>query len=110
MILAELIRQGLVAMLGPIRQEILSGIRHEQQFRRLSGQLAAFPDIDLFTSDYESAASLCNQCLRKGIQASHTDFLIAAAALDRGFSVLTTDKDFGRIAQVIPVQIYKGTR
>ncbi len=33
--LAELIREGRVQMLGPIRQELLSGIREEAQFRKL---------------------------------------------------------------------------
>ncbi len=32
-----LIEQGLAILLGPVRQEILSGIKHKDQFDRLSG-------------------------------------------------------------------------
>jgi len=33
------------AMLGPVRQELLSGVRGEQQFETLRSNLRAFPDI-----------------------------------------------------------------
>ena len=103
--LRRLIEQGLAVLMGPVRQEILSGIKHRDQFDRLSERLAAFDDLILETDDYIKAASLCNECLRKGIQASHTDFLIAAAAIHRDFAVLSADKDFARIAALVPVKL-----
>jgi hypothetical protein len=33
--LAELIREGRAQMVGPIRQELLSGIREEAQFKKI---------------------------------------------------------------------------
>lgn len=103
--LRSLIEHGLAVMLGPVRQEILSGIKHRDQFDRLSERLAAFDDLILETDDFVEAASLCNECLRRGIQASHTDFLIAAAAIRRDFAVLSADKDFAHIATLIPVKL-----
>ena len=105
--LVQLIGEGLVVLLGPVRQEVLSGIRHREQFERLRERLSAFPDLDLTTRDYELAAELCNQCMGQGIQAAHTDFLIAAAAMNRNWAVWSTDKDFEHMARVVPVRAYE---
>jgi predicted nucleic acid-binding protein len=102
--LRKLVQQGHVVMLGPVRQEVLSGIRHQHQFEKLREILSAFPDLELSTKDFELAAQLCNRCIAKGVQAAHTDFLIAAAAKNRGYSVLSADKDFENIAKIIPVR------
>jgi predicted nucleic acid-binding protein len=103
--LVRLIHDGAAVLLGCVRQEVLSGIRHREQFDRLRDRLAAFPDVLLFARDYELAAELCNRCMSEGIQASHTDFLIAAAAMDRSMAVLTKDADFANIAKVVPVEL-----
>lgn len=105
--LVHLVEQGQVVLLGPVRQELLSGIKHRDQFERLRERLAAFPDLELTTGDFEKAAELCNQCIAKGVQAAHTDFLIAAAAITRGYAVLSTDRDFENIARIIPIRTYK---
>ena len=105
--LVHLVQQGQVVILGPVRQEVLSGIKHRDQFERLRERLAAFPDLELTTRDFETAAELCNLCITKGVQASHTDFLIAAAAVIRGYAVLSADRDFENIARIIPVRTYK---
>jgi predicted nucleic acid-binding protein len=105
--LHKLINQGLVVLIGHVRQEVLSGIKHEAQFTRLRDTLRAFPDLPLTAEDYEQAAELCNKCVSRGIQASHIDLLLAAAAISKGFAVFTTDQDFANIAQVAQVPIHK---
>jgi predicted nucleic acid-binding protein len=104
--LAELVREGRAAMLGPVRQELLSGVRAEQQFESLRGHLRAFPDIPLEAEDYEEAASFFNKCRARGIQGSNTDYLICAAAARRGFGILTTDTDFAHFARVLPIELH----
>jgi predicted nucleic acid-binding protein len=104
--LAELVREGRAAMLGPVRQELLSGVRGEQQFENLRDHLRAFPDISLEAEDYEEAASFFNRCRAKGIQGSNTDFLICATAARRGFGILTIDTDFARFARVLPIELH----
>jgi len=104
--LRHLVRQGMVVMIGPVRQEVLSGIKHRDQFERLREQLAAFPDLELTTRDFETAAELCNLCITQGVQAAHTDFLIAAVAIHREYAVLSADKDFGNIARIVHVRTY----
>ena len=104
--LRELIADGLIVMLGCIRQEILSGVRSEEQFRILRDRLRAFRDEILQTDDYERAAEFFNDCRREGIQGSNTDFLICAAAANRGHAIFTTDHDFQRFRKVIDITLF----
>ena len=105
--LEELVREGRVVLLGAIRQEILSGVRHELDFEGLRDRLRAFPDEEITTTDYERAASCFSLCRGRGIQGSNTDFLICAIAERRGFSILTTDKDFVAFASGLPIQLHE---
>ena len=92
--LRELIRELRVRIIGPIRQEILSGIRSQDQFNAIRMHLRMFTDLELTISDYERAAELFNILRSKGIQGSNTDFLICAIAERHKFPILTTDADF----------------
>ena len=104
--LTELIRAGRAQLIGPIRQELLSGVREEAQHIRLRDDLRAFRDESLTTADYETAARVSNQCRASGIAGSAIDFLICAVAIERGWEVFTTDRDFCRYAQTVSVQLY----
>jgi predicted nucleic acid-binding protein len=104
--LAELVREGRAAMIGPIRQEILSGVQKEQQYDTLRAYLRAFPDILLEAEDYEEAASYFNRCRARGVQGSNTDFLICAVAVRRRFGILTTDTDFLHFAKLLPIDLH----
>lgn len=96
--LIELIGEGRVLMIGGIRQELLSGVRSAEQFKKLREALNAFPDIALEEDDYVEAARCFNTCRQHGIQGSNTDFLICAVAARRRVPVFTTDKDFASFA------------
>jgi predicted nucleic acid-binding protein len=105
--LESLIRDFLVQLIGPIRQEILSGIKSVKQFEKLKDYLRSFPDYQIQSEDFELAAQFFNQCRSKGIQGSNTDFLICAIAVNNNWQVFTTDQDFLHFQQIIPVQLYK---
>ena len=105
--LQELIRDGRAQLLGPVRQELLSGIRQETSFRKLRDQLHAFDEPRIEVADYEEAAHINNQCRSRGIAGSAIDFLICATASRRGWQVFTTDQDFARYASVIPLKLYQ---
>ena len=105
--LVELIREGRVAMIGAIRQEILSGIRAPEQYRKLRDQLRAFDDIALDASDYEEAAVCFNRCRAKGLHGSNTDFLMCAVSLRRNLAILSTDDDFGGFARVLGFELHE---
>jgi len=101
--LRQLIQDHRVQMIGPIRQEILSGIRNNSQFNKLRKHLESFPDLPILTNDYVRAAKFFNLCRSKGIQGSNTDFLICAVAVQNKFSIFTTDKDFELFSKHIKI-------
>jgi predicted nucleic acid-binding protein len=105
--LRNLILDHKVQMLGPIRQEILSGIRDKNQFNKLQEYLENFPDMYPETEDYVEAARYFNLCRSKGIQGSNTDFLICAIAVRNKFSIFTIDKDFKRFAHAFPIILHR---
>lgn len=104
--LAELIREGRAALLGPVRQEILAGMTSAAQHETLRVHLKAFPDVVLESEDYEQAAAYFNRCRANGVQGSNTDFLICAVATRRRFAILTTDADFALFARIVPIQLH----
>lgn len=101
-----LIADGAVEIIGPIRQELLSGIRDKSKFDLLRRRLRVFPDLEITPADYESAAACCNQCRAEGIQGSSTDFLICAIAIEHGLSIFTDDRDFIGYQKVLPVRLH----
>lgn len=104
--LKGLIEDGRVVIIGPIRQELLSGLKERAQFDRLREHLSAFPDLVVTTEDHEEAAAFFNQCRDKEIQGSNTDFLICAVAVRNGLSIFTGDGDFRNFAKVLPIALY----
>ncbi|MDB4980203.1 MAG: PilT protein domain protein [Myxococcales bacterium] len=104
--LAELVQEGRVVMLGPVRQELLSGISEPKTYETLRDSLKAFSDLPLEEEDYEQAASFFNRCRAKGVQGSNTDFLICAVAYRRGLAILTTDADFDRYAELLTLHLH----
>ena len=105
--LRQLIQDHRVQMIGPIRQEILSGIRNDSQFNKLRKHLESFPDLPILTKDYVRAAKFFNLCRSKGIQGSNTDFLICALAVRNKFSIFTTDKDFELFSKHIKIILHQ---
>ncbi len=106
--LAEAIRDGRVAILGPIRQEILSGIKESlqqesSQFEKLLCALEFFPDEPLTTADYEDAARLFNLCRSRGLQCGPIDILLCAVARRRQWSILTSDRALLRCLDIVNI-------
>ena len=104
--LKELINELRIIMIGPIRQELLSGIKSEDQFKKLKSYLRTFSDYIIHSEDYELAAQYFNQCRREGIQGSNTDFLICSIAVNNSWQIFTTDQDFQNFKNIIPIQLY----
>jgi predicted nucleic acid-binding protein len=105
-VLAELIREGRAQIIGPIRQEVLSGIREQAQFTSIRDYLRAFPEPSLDAVDYEEAASMNNRCRARGIAGSAIDFLLCAVAHRRGWLIFTTDRDFQCFSAVLPLRLF----
>jgi predicted nucleic acid-binding protein len=104
--LRTLVDEGRVAIIGSIRQELLSGLRTPAAFERLRDHLRSFEDEVLTADDFEQAAAHFNTCRARGVQGSNTDFLICAAAERRAFPIFTTDADFVRFARLLPIALH----
>ena len=104
--LAEAIRDGRAQLIGVVRQELLSGIREEERFKKLRDYLRAFDEPALEMGDYEEAAEMHNRCRARGIAGSTIDFLICAVASRRKWQVFTTDQDFERYGRVLGLKLY----
>jgi predicted nucleic acid-binding protein len=104
--LVELVLDSRVAIIGAIRQELLSGMKEHTQFEHVRERLRAFPDTEVTSTDYEEAAAFFNRCRAKGVQGSNTDFLICAVAARNEFSIFTTDEDFVRFARILPIVLH----
>ena len=103
--LSRLIDNNQVRIIGPIRQELLSGYTNKNSFERLRQKLIYFPNEPIFDADYESAAEYSNFCRSKGVQGSHTDFLICAVSIRAKFQIYTTDKDFQHYSKHLPITL-----
>jgi hypothetical protein len=98
--LTDAIRDGRVAIVGPIRQEILSGIRNRAQFAKTEGFLDPFPDEEITAADHVEAARLYNLCQDHGVQCGPVDFLLCAVAIRKHFGILTNDQALKRCMEV----------
>jgi len=104
--LADLIGYGQAQLIGPVRQEILSGIREPAQFARLRDALRLYPEPTLVTSDFEAAARMSNECRRRGITGSPVDFLLCAVAEHHKWQVFTTDRDFHHYHRILGTTLF----
>ena len=105
--LINLIEGGRIAIIGSIRQELLSGISDKNKYYEIKNKMGIFSDYDIQTNDYEFAAECSNECRRNGIQGSHTDFLICAVAIKNGWEIFTEDADFIEYRKYLPINIYE---
>lgn len=105
--LSHLIEDGSVSIIGPIRQELLSGISSTVQFEKVKEDLAAFEDTPLSQEHFELAAEFSNKCRKHGIQGSHTDFLICAVARLEKQAIYSADRDFDHYAKHLPITLFR---
>jgi predicted nucleic acid-binding protein len=103
----NLVMSHSVAMIGPVRQELLTGIRESAQYERLRGILRSYPDTDLETGDYELAADSSNRCQAEGIAGTPIDFLICAASVRRDWKIFTADKDFIHYERLLSISLLR---
>jgi len=103
----NLILDQRVLLLGPIRQEVLSGYSDKKKFGMLEEKLKYFENTPIIDEDYVTAAIFSNKCRSKGVQGSHTDFLICSVASRLGSLIFTTDKDFLHYKNNLPIKLFK---
>jgi len=87
-----------------------AALRLRADYEALRDHLRAFRDTEITADDYEESASFFNRCRAKGVQGSHTDFLICAVAVRNDFSIFTTDGDFTHFAKHVPIKLHRPNR
>jgi predicted nucleic acid-binding protein len=105
--LTSLIRYQRAVIIGPIRQEILSGYSDLRKYSIIKEKLSYFENTPIIDTDYVLAAEFSNKCRKKGIQGSQIDFLICAVANRIEIPIFTNDNDFKHYQKVIPINLHK---
>jgi len=104
--LRDLVASGRAVLVGPVRQELLTGVRDLGDFERLRERLRDFDDAPLSSDDFEEAARCANACRAAGVAGSPVDFLLCALGLRRDLAVFTLDEDFRRYGEHLPLRFH----
>lgn len=69
-------------------------------------RFSALPFLSPDRQDHIAAADLKNRCRRVGVQVGTIDAILAQLCLRYDLTLLTTDKDFQRIAAHAPLRVW----
>jgi predicted nucleic acid-binding protein len=94
------LRAGLLASCPVVALELLAASRDEAEYLALSAALDALPQAPV-TSTACRAALAASRDLRGSRRLPAADYLIAAAAAERGFGVLHDDRHFDTLTTVL---------
>ncbi len=94
-----------IQVTGIILQEILQGIRTNEQTAKLLAYFHSFPLLSPSRDHYIYAASLYTTCRRSGIKVSTADCLIASIAIKYDCYLFTTDNDFLHMQKTAPLKL-----
>jgi predicted nucleic acid-binding protein len=91
---------GLVACCPVVALELLAAARDENEHSALARALDALPQAPVTASACRAALAASRE-LRGSRRLPAADYLIAAAAAERGFGVLHEDRHFDTLARVL---------
>src|SRR5689334_22115211 len=90
----DILKRGDACLIGPIFQEVLSGISNPKLVQDLALQLATVTEIRTARSTWLLAAEFYNLCRGSGIVPEAIDMSICAAASESDLPIFTLDPDF----------------
>ena len=94
-----------VGLTGIVYQEVLQGVSSEREFGQVSEYLGSqtFYHVRESIESYREAARMYFECRRAGITIrSAVDCLIARVAIEHDLVLLHDDRDFEKMAEVVP--------
>jgi predicted nucleic acid-binding protein len=94
-------------MIGPVRQELLTGARPAERFEQLKKYLRFYPNLRLDEEDDERAADYYNHLRKQGVQGTGTDLLICSVSVRHEMKIFTTDTDFVGFTRHIPIKLHR---
>ena len=92
---------------GLILQELLQGFAGPKDRDQIVDRFSALPLVVPDRQDHIAAAELRNECRRAGVQIGTIDALLARLCLRHDLELLTTDLDFDRVAERVPLRIWR---
>jgi len=106
--LIEAIQHGeTIVTTGLVLQELLQGFSGPKARNQILERFSAIPLLVPDRTDYVEAAEIRNQCRRAGVQIGTIDALLGQLCIRHDLTMLTTDADFGRIADRSPLRLWK---
>jgi len=102
----RLVLEGEASLIGPIRQETLSGIASQREVEIVKKRLEPVHEFLLPSDLFILAADYFNICRATGISAGAVDMMICATAHTNNTSIFTTDPDFVHYAKHIPIRLH----
>jgi predicted nucleic acid-binding protein len=106
--LIEAVQHGeTIVTTGLVLQELLQGFSGPKARNQILERFSAIPLLVPDRTDYVEAAEMRNQCRRAGVQIGTIDALLGQLCVRHDLTMLTTDADFGRIADRSPLRLWK---
>ena len=91
---------------GLVLQELLQGFAGPRASAQIIERFSVLPFIVPNRDDHVNAADLRNRCRRVGVQVETIDALFAQLCVHRDLQMLTTDRDFERVASQSPLTLW----
>lgn len=98
-----------VHTMGIVLQELLQGYRAPKAAELIVKRFAEIAMITPTRGDYIRAAELHNTCRAHGVQAGTIDALLSRICIRHDLVMLSTDRDFGHIANWTPLKLWRGS-
>lgn len=95
----ELVTEGLAAISGMVRMEILVGCRAPDDYDRVSARLGALSALEMDDETWHLGGRLGFDLRRAGVTIGVADLSIAATAIRHDAVLVHMDSDFERIAR-----------
>jgi predicted nucleic acid-binding protein len=92
---------------GLVLQELLQGFAGPRARKDIIDRFTALPLLSPDRQDHIAAAELRNRCRRAGVQIGTIDALLAQLCIRHELTMLTTDKDFGRVAAHSVLRVWR---
>jgi predicted nucleic acid-binding protein len=92
---------------GLVLQELLQGFAGPRARKDIIDRFTALPLLSPDRQDHIAAAELRNRCRRAGVQIGTIDALLAQLCIRHELTMLTTDKDLGRVAAHSVLRVWR---
>ena len=96
----------VICVTGLILQELLQGFTKPKAHKQIIQHFKSLPFLIPDREDHIHAADLRNKCRQKGIQVTTIDVLLAQLCIRHRLAMLTTDRDFHNISNVVRFSIW----